>query len=138
MLRLVNQVVHLVRVVLHVVQLVGFPDAVIVDELVAVGPYPVGRRRVREIGLPIVLVENRVSPRHFLALQQGQDRPAVHVLGRLGARGLQDRRRAMSIFCTSCVTFVPGLMSSGQYASSGTRIEASYTAAYQSSRARRT
>ena len=32
----------------------------------------------------------------------------------------------MSMFCTSCVTFVPGLMISGQYASSGTRIEGSY------------
>jgi hypothetical protein len=62
MLPFEDQIVFFVGIFLQVVKLVQVPDAVVLDELVAVGAEGEDRRRVREIVFPVILVQDVFSP----------------------------------------------------------------------------
>src|SRR5690606_6335327 len=62
-----DKVMHFIGILLQVVQFVDIPNAVIPNELVAVGAYRVDRGRLRERSLPEILIVDRVCPFSLLS-----------------------------------------------------------------------
>ena len=79
MFRTGNQVVHLVRILLQVVQFIGIPYSVISDEFKSVSAHSVHGRCLGIIILPVVLIENSVPPAFVLTPQKGNKRQSLHM-----------------------------------------------------------
>src|SRR6056297_1876333 len=73
----VDQVVSLFRIRFQIMKAVAIPMAVIINVLEAVGPNGKQSRRGGKIPLPMVLVQNMIPPRCWLAGQQRREGPPV-------------------------------------------------------------
>ena len=85
-----DQVVLLQRIVLHIVQFIDVPDAVILNELVSLRSQ--GKRSwcLGIVVFPVVLVQDVLAPlvgRHF-SCRQFQEAFPIHLLRRRDAGGL--------------------------------------------------
>ena len=92
MFRTEDQVPGFLWITANVIELVAVPDAVVMDVFVLPGSDGVDGRRVREIFFPIIFVEQRVAPRHLLALRQRHEVLPIHVIRRFQASGFQESR----------------------------------------------
>ena len=83
MLAAKNQIVLLVWIGLEIVQFIQIPDAVVLDEFVAIVSQCERGRRVRKAVLPLVLIQNLLPPIGSLSLttSQAQEALTVHLFG---------------------------------------------------------
>ena len=72
-LRAVDEIFQLVRILLQIVELVTVPNAVVVDVLVAAGADGLDAGRLREIAFPIIGVEQIFSPGDFFAFEKREE-----------------------------------------------------------------
>ena len=89
----VDEVFHLIRIVLEVVQFIGIPDAVVLDEFVLLPPQRKRGGSVREVPFPVILVKQIISPLIATEFTGGQLQEAatVHVFGSFHPGGFQHR-----------------------------------------------
>ena len=93
----VDEVLQLVRIPLQIVEFVAVPDAVVVDVFVAAGADGLDGRRLREVALPIVGVEQIFAPGDFFAFEEGQKALSREAGGWSDAGGFHERGHEVDV-----------------------------------------
>ncbi len=81
MLFVEDQIAAFERVFLEIVEFVDVPDALITNEFIAIGTDGVLGRRLREVALPIVFVEELFAPFGWFTLRDGKPALAIESRG---------------------------------------------------------